>query len=264
MQIFVMNLDRAPERLAHMTTLFGGLGLPFTRVPAVDGKSLAAAEANRWIGGEPKFYPLGPGEIGCFLSHRECWERVVRDGLDHAAIFEDDMLMGADADAVLSDSGWIPADADLVKLDTACRNTVVDRHIAAVAGHHSVTRLREAHAGGGAYIVSRAGAQKLLGLSRSFCDPVDQFLFNPVSAVFQVAVIYQMTPALCIEMGVAGLAADASLGSALSPERRRHRRAGWEKVTRELERPFEQATGLVKGALINLRGKWRWGRIPYR
>ena len=264
MRIFVINLDRAPERLAHMKALLDSLRLAFTRVPAVDGKSLTADETNRWIDGEPKFYPLGPGEIGCFLSHRQCWQRVVREGLDHAVIFEDDIVIGTEPHAVLTSSDWIPADADVVKMDTARRKTFVDRRATAVVGSRSVTRLRGMHAGGAAYAVSQAGARKLVQLSEGFCDPVDQFLFNPVSHAFRHLVTYQLAPALCGQMGLLGLSSPADLASALAAERRQNRRTGWAKVRREVERPFEQAAGLVTGALANLRGQQRWSQIAYR
>ncbi|MAI68498.1 MAG: glycosyl transferase family 25, partial [Rhizobiales bacterium TMED143] len=35
-------------------------------------------------------FPLSPGEVGCFLSHRACWQRIVDQDLPYALIVEDD------------------------------------------------------------------------------------------------------------------------------------------------------------------------------
>lgn len=38
-------------------------------------------------------FPLAPGEIGCFLSHRRCWRRILAEGWDYALIAEDDLAI---------------------------------------------------------------------------------------------------------------------------------------------------------------------------
>lgn len=38
-------------------------------------------------------FPLNPGEVGCFLSHRQCWQRIIDDGLEYALIAEDDLCV---------------------------------------------------------------------------------------------------------------------------------------------------------------------------
>jgi glycosyl transferase, family 25 len=40
MQVYVINLDRRPDRLAEISQRLDALGLTFTRVPAVDGLTL--------------------------------------------------------------------------------------------------------------------------------------------------------------------------------------------------------------------------------
>ncbi len=35
-------------------------------------------------------FALSAGEVGCFLSHRACWQRIVDEGWDYALIVEDD------------------------------------------------------------------------------------------------------------------------------------------------------------------------------
>lgn len=41
----------------------------------------------------PYPFPLSPGEVGCFLSHRACWQRIVAERLEQALIVEDDLAI---------------------------------------------------------------------------------------------------------------------------------------------------------------------------
>lgn len=73
MRSYLINLDRSPERLERMSALFADMEVDFIRVSAIDGKKLTQQEIDGWLSGSGNFYRLGPGEIGCFLSHRRCW-----------------------------------------------------------------------------------------------------------------------------------------------------------------------------------------------
>ncbi|MBR1836943.1 MAG: glycosyltransferase family 25 protein [Kiritimatiellae bacterium] len=102
MKLFVVNLDRSPERLAETQRLFGEAGLSFERVPAVDGAALSPAERRRLC--PPLRFRLAnamrppkPGEIGCALSHRKVWDAVTRQGEAIAGVFEDDVAFDAPA-----------------------------------------------------------------------------------------------------------------------------------------------------------------------
>lgn len=61
-------------------------------VPAVNGRAIAGQTATR--PGDlhaPRYpFPLSPGELGCFLSHRACWDRIAGSDDAYALIVEDD------------------------------------------------------------------------------------------------------------------------------------------------------------------------------
>ncbi len=69
---WVINLDRAPDRLARVSARLQALGLPFTRLPAVDARQLLPEQqaALDTAGHERRHgkTPV-PGELGCYLSH---------------------------------------------------------------------------------------------------------------------------------------------------------------------------------------------------
>ena len=66
-------------------------------VEAVDGRDPAQVTGVTIRPGDahaPAYpFALSPGEIGCFLSHRRCWRRILAEGWDHALIVEDDLAI---------------------------------------------------------------------------------------------------------------------------------------------------------------------------
>lgn len=68
-------------------------------VEAVNGRDpeqiadVVTAPGNLW---RPRYpFALRPAEIGVFLSHRKCWQRIVESGWDYALIVEDDLAVEA-------------------------------------------------------------------------------------------------------------------------------------------------------------------------
>lgn len=265
MKCYLINLDRSAERLALMAETFSQLGLDFVRIPAVDGRQIDQAELNSCVAGEGRFYRLGSGEIGCFLSHRKFWEIVATGEDDYAIVFEDDVHLSQVAKEVLSQADWIPAGADIVKLETTLIRTLVDRTSDHRVADRRIVRLRGSHQGTAGYIVSRNGARKLLSMSETFADPVDQFMFNSELPAFKELTIYQMEPALCAQdWAVDKEKSVPALGSLLKEERPLHllQRKGtaMTKLKREITRPFERL-GAILGAILRRR---KFGAIPFR
>lgn len=93
--IFVINLNRRPDRLQHMTKQLEGH--QWVRCPAVDGKG-ASLKNMRMRGWYPDTLWRDPllkrqltnTEVGCFISHYKCWQKVIETGRP-AIIFEDDI-----------------------------------------------------------------------------------------------------------------------------------------------------------------------------
>uniref|UniRef100_A0A8D8E144 Glycosyltransferase 25 family member n=1 Tax=Culex pipiens TaxID=7175 RepID=A0A8D8E144_CULPI len=96
--IYMINLERRPERRLKMVNNFDALGLEVEYFPAVDGKKLND-DVLREIGVEflPGYTdpyhkrPMTMGEIGCFLSHYYIWERMVELGQEEVLVLEDDI-----------------------------------------------------------------------------------------------------------------------------------------------------------------------------
>jgi glycosyl transferase family 25 len=218
MRLYLINLDRRPDRLAAMTAGAGALGLALTRIAAVDATSADPAELDRW------FAPSGPlgeiprGDKACFLSHRRAWEAFLATGDAHAVVLEDDVRLSPAAPALLASDAWVPADAGLVKLEhygprgqrvllTDFRNLSLPppRQAATAVGEDfQLARMLSRHTGAAAYLLSRAAAQLLLDQTH-FDLPVDHLMFNPNnSKLFARLRPFQLLPAIARQQQFSG------------------------------------------------------------
>lgn len=95
MQIFLINLDRRPDRLEQVKTQLAQLGLEFQRISAVDGSQLPAdyplLNKARFLLEQKK--PAVMGEIGCAESHRLIWKQMITNNLPFALVLEDDITL---------------------------------------------------------------------------------------------------------------------------------------------------------------------------
>lgn len=90
--IYVVNLDRSPERWASISKEIKKAGLDVIRLAAVDGKTLSDAQLRNVT--TLMSLSLQPrGVIGCYLSHRRFWQTVVDENLSEAIVLEDDVQL---------------------------------------------------------------------------------------------------------------------------------------------------------------------------
>lgn len=96
--IFMINLERRPERRIKMERSFKEIGLTVEIVPAVDGQTLNDESLQeigvRFLPGYADPYhnrPMTKGEIGCFLSHFWIWEKMRMEKLNEILVLEDDI-----------------------------------------------------------------------------------------------------------------------------------------------------------------------------
>jgi len=257
MKLFLINLDRRPDRLRHMTEILDGLGLLFTRISAVDGMQLPMGEVRRWGS-------LPPGATACFLSHRDCWKRVVDEALPYAVVLEDDLHLAPDAASMLRHGDWIPTDADVVKLETRLCRIRVDKAVAAAISGRTLHRLRSSHMGTGGYIVTRKGAERLLSLSERLEAPVDHVMFNTGLASAISLTTFQVLPAVCVQDSYIGQQSMVlGIESDLLDERPPVKPRGIRKFWRELKRPFVQFSGFVQRGASGLLTDKKWVFVKF-
>jgi glycosyl transferase family 25 len=163
LQTWVINLDRAPERLARISAQLQTLQLPYTRLAAVDARALTPAQKAALD--EPAFHrkhgmtPV-PGELGCYLSHIEVMRAFLASEAQFALVLEDDVLLQPSLPAVLHGLMQHPTRWDVVKLSAVHRGTP-QPYLQAAPGHQLAVMLSRCTAAS-AYLLNRRAAASYL------------------------------------------------------------------------------------------------------
>lgn len=120
-------------------------------------------------------FALKPGEIGCFLSHRKCWEKIADGPEDYALISEDDLHLDQKLWPHAQNLISIHAGTDsFVRLPAKARekpvhiqdaDNAVRLFVPRVIGLQTVLQ-----------VVGREAAKRLLTASEVIDRPVDTFL----------------------------------------------------------------------------------------
>lgn len=242
MRVYVINLDRQPERMERMSRLMGGL--EFERVPAVDGKDLPGPERRL------KDVPTRPEEVTRFeravaLSHREAWRRVVCSGAALACILEDDVVLSSAFARFVSDGSWVPADADLVKIEAFSKRRLLMGPHEQLCEGRSLCRLLSNNLGTAGYVMSAKGAEKLLSRTEILSRPLDHILFEDLLQEDGYQ-IYQLYPALCVQESRVGNPLGLSQFTSSVQGSGQSRLTLKEKMTREVKRPFLTSRRVLK------------------
>lgn len=155
--VFVINLDRSPERLARFSRQCTDAGVSFERFHAVDGVNLPDRLKPYFCDASGEIVsPLRHAEIGCYASHLGVWQRIASDNIPAAIICEDDAVLPRGFDAIIRDIvAELPTEWDLVLLANPTQTAV--KSIG-----RTLIRYSRVPGGTGCYLISRAGAAKML------------------------------------------------------------------------------------------------------
>jgi glycosyl transferase family 25 len=176
---WVINLDRAPERLARIGEQLRALGLPWTRLPAVDARRLTPeqqgaldeAAYRRKHGMTPV-----PGELGCYLSHVAVMREFLAGDTPFALVLEDDVLLEPALPEVLRGLMRHRSRWDVAKLSAVHSGTPVP-YLELAPGYRLAVMLSRC-TGSSAYFLNRHAAQAyadgLLPMSLPYDHVFDQ------------------------------------------------------------------------------------------
>lgn len=99
MRIYVISLERSQTRRRRIAAALAERQLDFEFVDAVDGRALTSGQRRELIDqAAVDRYPnwLTDPVLGCTLSHRNAYERLMRSGARCACVLEDDAVIADD------------------------------------------------------------------------------------------------------------------------------------------------------------------------
>jgi glycosyl transferase family 25 len=168
--IFVINLDRDTDRLAHIRAECARAGLSFERFSALRGDALPESLRGYF---DAEGSPLSNGEIGCYASHLALHQRIASGEIQSPAlIFEDDVALCENFRGVISGViAALPETWDIVRLSNSAKRAYLAR--ADLPGDHQLVRYSVVPTSTGAYLISASGARKFLEESVRAL-PIDQ------------------------------------------------------------------------------------------
>lgn len=257
MKIYVINLDRRPDRLERINRLAGELGFAFERVAAVDAKAADFAERSRAMRRDGPTGVMADSTIACTMSHLEAWRRFDADPSagDVAIVLEDDVILsssfGRATEALEAErlGGY-----GLVKLEakgSTSRGAFLGRHAAPLDHGFALRRSYQVLTNSAAYALTREMAGRLERFERLVCAPVDHFLFYPIrDEAFWGGAYAVLDPAVAIQ--------DQSSSSDIQSQRYAD---GGRRRSRRFLYESRQAPMIVAGML---RGAAHFRKIEFR
>lgn len=172
--VFV-NLDRDAERRERLEAELARLQLSGQRLHAVWWADLPPAEQDALYSpqlNQSQYYkPLVNGEKGCYASHIQAWRQLVASDAPAMVVLEDDVRLDDRFAAGIAAVAQLDIPWDMVKLLGREREKVrSQRPLLPDVALVQYQRVPSMTAG---YVISRAGAAKLLATRVPFGRPID-------------------------------------------------------------------------------------------
>ena len=198
---FVINLDRDKERYEFCSGQFLKNKCMVERFEAIDGNTITDKYFNQFCNERPLFYKgKGKNGMACHLSHEALYNKIIKENLKCAAIFEDDIWLSPTIYNLLNDSYWLPEDFDIVRLEAGSNRILLSSNFSSVFNRR-LHRLLSNAWGAAGYILSKKGAEKILSNANSVRKSSDWDLYASDfgSIISKQLIKYQLHPAVCIQ-----------------------------------------------------------------
>lgn len=158
---YVINMDSATDRMAHMASELARVGIPFVRQSGVVGIQLPYPNENFSDWSYKYLHGRGwaPRELGCYLSHIECLRSFLRTDSKYALILEDDVQIDGDLKHVIDQAILFPASWNMLRLSTV--NSGKWWPVKSL-GQYDLAVCLTREKGAGAYVVDRKAAARMV------------------------------------------------------------------------------------------------------
>lgn len=166
--VYVVSLPCAAERRNLIAQRLGAIGLSFSFIDAIDGRSQEVEPPAAMRLRRECF--ASNSAIACTLSHLKAFERMLFEGHDRALIVEDDAIFDSDFVSVLEVS--LSFVSDVIKFEGQSPKYYLQRN--SFGNRSFVTSLHNT-SGVACYLISRKAAEKILSIS-VLDEPIDGLL----------------------------------------------------------------------------------------
>ena len=181
MPIYVINLKSRPKRKERAEKELNKYNINYTFIEAVDGSKLNRTELenNNICKCNGSYRELRKGEIGCYLSHLDCWKNILETKKDYGLVLEDDVVLVDDFDNKFNemfenvkDKEW-----DIICLGRRCQQYFKN---CAVGNSVSESTYYPETLGYGtyAYIIKASTIEKLLKTTYPIMKPIDVVIID--------------------------------------------------------------------------------------
>jgi len=96
LKIYVINLPQSFDRREHIQSQLHNNNTSFDFITGIDGKNLSPIEKNNLYDNSKAILykrELTAGEIGCALSHKSIYKKMIEENIERAVIIEDDITL---------------------------------------------------------------------------------------------------------------------------------------------------------------------------
>ena len=158
--IFVINLDRSPERLRLISERLAQLNLSFERVVAVDGQKIDSTTRDS-INPKRIWHHYRDCEVACYLSHLKALGIIASRQIPRAIILEDDAVFDSDFALWADPACPLPDGVELLKLEGSRAHNAYKIPIAQCA-NRTIQFSYKPSGGAIAYSVTLGAAKQML------------------------------------------------------------------------------------------------------
>lgn len=199
MQVYVVSLKDSIDRQNSITTQCEKLDISPVFIDAVNGKDLSNSEVSQYCNQKKAKQLFGRelllGEIGCALSHKKIYQKIVDENIPYAVILEDDAIFDRDFSIVVKNIMAAPLSWELILLGHYKSNLKGLKSPISLWHRHRITskfllgRLVDFGFGTHGYMITLEGAKKILIELVEIHRPLDHY--TPDSKLLN---IYALSP----------------------------------------------------------------------
>ena len=245
---FVISLPYEALRRKSIVNKLTEVPGTFEFFDAIDGKKINLLKHKDYQGLKRRLCygkDLTRGELGCYFSHRAVLEKIVKKRIPISLVLEDDVVLSKDFRLVLDNLINCPYPWEAVRfLGKPKIAILMQTKVLKLYKDYYLTRLATSPGGAYAYLISNAGAKKLLKSMRKISCPNDTIMGLPWKSGLDV---------LTVQPGIATW--DKNFESAIGEERYdKNKLTGWERLVYPVTRPlFKLQEGVLKKVFYFLR-----------